>query len=111
MYVVKVVAVATVAGNPNQARNRFTANYPPRVEGAIAARGLTGTVEARIVERPDVGALVWEFYPKTAIEDEGRPWVGDFEDTYADLRDFLRDDLEAWLEGEGHTVTTVYFDP
>src|SRR5512134_2146914 len=105
---IKVVALTAVAGSLNQARNRFMNNYPPRVRGAIQARGLVGDVFPYIGERPDLGPNVWEVYPKTVI-DHAAVRIDDFLDVYVDVRDFLRSDLEAWLESEGHTVLQVFF--
>lgn len=100
--------MTAVSGNLNQARNRFMNNYPPRVRGAIQARGLVGECFPSINERADIGPNIWEIYPKTVI-DHAAVTIDDFMDVYIDVRDFLRDDIEAWLESEGHTVIQVFF--
>ena len=105
---IKVVALTEIVGNLTQARNRFMNNYPPRVQGAIQARGLVGEVTPFIFVRPDLGLNVWEIYPVTVITHDALV-IEDFLDIYNDMRDFLRSDLEAWLESEGHTVRQVFF--
>ena len=109
MWAVKVVAVATIAGSPNQARTRFLQNYPARIQVAFTARGLTGSVSARIIERPDLGPRVWEFYPKTSLHDARS--FAEITTEYRAIRDFLVTDLESWLTAEGHTVTAMFSKP
>lgn len=106
MWAVKVVAVITVAGNVAQAISKFLNDYPGRVEGQFATQGVVGVVNARTNHRPWDDR--YEFYPKASIV-TALPFQ-DAAPELRDLRDFLVADLEAWLEGEGHTVHEMHSD-